>query len=40
MDKTGLKTTHFCVEVIYSQRQLKGKLGYVVQIGVNVTQNL
>ena len=40
MDKTGLKTTHFCVEVISSQRQLKGKLSHVVQIGFNVTLNL
>ena len=40
-------TTHFCVEVINIKRQLRGKLGHVVQLhvwrlafGVTVTANL
>ena len=35
VDKTGVElTTHFCVEVINIKRQLKGKLGHVVQLRV------
>ena len=34
MDKTGVKLLIFCVDVIKSKRQLRGKLGHVVQIHV------
>ena len=34
MDKTGTKLLIFLVEVINSKRQLRGKLGHVVQIHV------
>ena len=34
MDKTGEKLLIFCVDVIKSKRQLRGKLGHVVQIHV------
>ena len=36
MDKTG----YFCVEVINSKRQLRGKLCHVVQFAANVNLNL
>ena len=31
MDKKLGETTHLCVEIINSKRQVKGKLGHVVQ---------
>ena len=34
MEKTGVKLLIFCVDVINSKRQLRGKLGHVVQIHV------
>ena len=47
MDKKLWETTHLCLEMINSQRQVKGKLGHVVQIhvcrlpfNVNVMLNL
>ena len=32
MDKTGVKLLIFCVEVLNSIRQLREKLGHVIQI--------
>ena len=34
MDKKLHETTNFCVEIMKSKRQVKGKLGHVVQIRV------
>ena len=34
MDKKLLETTNLCVEIMDSNRQVKGKLGHVVQIRV------
>ena len=34
MTKTLRETTNVCVEIMNSKRQLKGKLGHVVQIHV------
>ena len=34
MDKKLRETTHLCVEVMNSKRQVKGKLGHLVQIRV------
>ena len=34
MDKTEVRLLIFCVDVINSKRQLRGKLGHVVQIHV------
>ena len=34
MDKTLRKTTHLSLEIMNSKRQVKGKLGHVVQIRV------
>ena len=34
MDKKLGETTHLCVEIINSKRQVKGKLGHVVQVRV------
>ena len=40
MDKKLRETTNLCVEIINSKRQVKGKLGHVVQIDVNAMFNL
>ena len=40
MDKKLRETTNLCVEIINSKRQVKGKLGHVVQIDVNAMLNL
>ena len=45
MVKTGIKLLIFCVEVVKSERKIRGKLGHVVQnfrlpFGVNVNLNL
>ena len=32
MDKKLRKTTYLCVEIMNSKRQVKGKIGHVVQI--------
>ena len=34
MDKKFLKASNLCVEIMNSERQVKGKLGHVVQIHV------
>ena len=34
MDTKLRETTNLCVEIMNSKRQVKGTLGYVVQIGV------
>ena len=34
MDKTLRETTHLSLEIMNSKRQVKGKLGHVVQIRV------
>ena len=40
MDKKLRETTNFCVEIMNSKRQVKGKLGHVVQFEINVMPNL
>ena len=40
MDKKFRETTNLCVEIMNSRRQVKGKLGHVVQIDVNMILNL
>ena len=40
MDKKLRETTNLCVEIMNSKRQVKRKLGHVVQIDVNVMLNL
>ena len=40
MDKKLGETTNLCVEIINSRRQVKRKLGHVVQIDVNMMLNL
>ena len=36
MDKKLRETTNLCVEIMDRKRQVKGKLGHVVQIGIAV----
>ena len=36
MDKKLRETTNLCVEIMNRKRQVMGKLGYVVQIGIAV----
>ena len=36
MDKKLRETTNLCVEIMNRKRQVKGKLGHVVQIGIAV----
>ena len=40
MDKKLRETTNLCAEIMNSRRQVKGKLGLVVQIDVNIRLNL
>ena len=40
MDKKLSETTNLCLEIMNSKRQIKGKLGHLVQIKVNMMLNL
>ena len=40
MDKKLRENTNLCVEIMNSERQVRGKLGHVVQFDVNIMLNL